>query len=94
MKKIVRLTESDLVRLVKRVIKEQEEDEFSTYMEDLAEYSNKIEFEGFRPKGEEQEWVIGKIIKIVRNAKRNNTLTDDEISQIEEFADDIISKLY
>lgn len=31
MRKIIRLTESDLVRLVKRVIKEQEEDTFTGY---------------------------------------------------------------
>jgi hypothetical protein len=37
MKKIVRLTESDLTRLVKRVIKEQEEEEFPTYMEDMKQ---------------------------------------------------------
>jgi hypothetical protein len=37
MKKIIRLTESDLTRLVKRVIKEQEEEEFPTYMEDMKQ---------------------------------------------------------
>ena len=33
MKKIIRLTESDLTRIVKRVIKENEENNFMFYME-------------------------------------------------------------
>lgn len=31
MKKVIRLTESDLIRVVKRIVKEQEEDTFTGY---------------------------------------------------------------
>ena len=42
MKKVIRLTESDLVRLVKRVINEQQEMTFQQYMDQLL--ANPVEF--------------------------------------------------
>lgn len=42
MKKIIRLTESDLVKLVKKVIKEQQEMTLQQYMDELLE--NPVEF--------------------------------------------------
>ena len=94
MKKIIRLTESELVRLVKKAIKEQEENDFDFYMEELGEYANKVQWDGYRPKGKEMKYFIGEIVEIVRKAKENSGLTEDEISKIEDFADDIISELY
>jgi len=94
MKKIIRLTESDLVRLVKKAIKEQEENDFDFYMEELGEYANKVQWDKYRPKGKEMKYFIGEIVEIVRKAKENSGLTEDEISKIEDFADNIISELY
>jgi len=41
MKKIIRLTESDLIRLVKRVIKEQETDKYSKFLGRKVKLVNK-----------------------------------------------------
>jgi hypothetical protein len=93
MKKIVKLTESDLTRIVKRVIEEQEENDFMVYMEDLAEYANKLDWDGLDIEGEEMEYFVDEIYQIVYNAKQDENLTDEEISQIEGFAMDIVSRL-
>jgi hypothetical protein len=93
MKRIIRLTESDLTRIVKRVIKEQEENNFMFYMEELGEFANKLEFEGLDIEGEEMEYFVDEIYQIVYNAKQDSSLTEDEISQIEGFAMDIVSRL-
>ena len=42
MKKVIRLTESELIGLVKRVLKEQQEMTFQQYMDQLLE--NPVEF--------------------------------------------------
>lgn len=63
-------------------------------MEELGEYANKLQWDEYRPKGKEMKYFIGEIVEIVRNAKENSGLTEDEISEIEGFADNIISKLY
>jgi len=93
MKKVIKLTESDLTRIVKRVIKEQEENNFMFYMEELGEFANKLEFEGLDIEGEEMEYFVDEIYQIVYNAKQDSSLTEDEISQIEGFSMDIVSRL-
>ena len=93
MKKIVRLTESDLTKIVKRVIKENEENRFDFYMEELAEYANKLEWEGLDIEGEEMEYFVDEIYQIVHNAKQDGNLSKDEISHIEGYAMNIISRL-
>ena len=93
MKKVIKLTESDLTRIVKRVIKEQEENNFMFYMEELGEFSNKLDFEGLDIEGEEMEYFVDEIYQIVHNAKNDDNLSKDEISQIEGFALDIVSRL-
>jgi len=93
MKKVIKLTESDLTRIVKRVIKEQEENNFMFYMEELGEFANKLDFDGLDIEGEEMEYFVDEIYQIVYNAKQDSSLTEDEISQIEGFAMDIVSRL-
>jgi hypothetical protein len=93
MKKIIRLTESDLTRIVKRVIKENEENSFDFYMEELGEFVNKLGWEGLDVEGEEMEYFVDEIYQIVHNAKQDGNLSKDEISQIEGFAMNIVSRL-
>ena len=93
MKKIVRLTESDLARIVKRVIKENEGNGFDFYMEELGEFVNKLDWEGLDVEGEEMEYFVDEIYQIVHNAKQDGNLSKDEISRIEGFAMNIVSRL-
>jgi hypothetical protein len=93
MKKIIKLTESDLTRIVKRVIKEQEENNFMFYMEELGELNNKFDWDGLNIEGEEMEYFVDEIYEIVHNAKQDSNLSKREISKIEGFAMDIVSRL-
>jgi len=93
MKKIIRLTESDLTRIVNRVIKENEGNGFDFYMEELGEFVNKLDWEGLDVEGEEMEYFVDEIYQIVHNAKQDGNLSKDEISQIEGFAMNIVSRL-
>jgi hypothetical protein len=93
MKKIIKLTESDLTRIVKRVIKEQEENNFMFYMEELGELNNKLDWDGLDIEGEEMEYFVDEIYQIVHNSKQDSNLSKDEISKIEGFAMDIVSRL-
>ena len=90
---IKKLTESDLTRIVKRVVKENEENSFDFYMEELGEFVNKLDWEGLDVEGEEMEYFVDEIYQIVHNAKQDGNLSKDEISQIEGFAMNIVSRL-
>ena len=90
---IKKLTESDLTRIVKRVVKENEENSFDFYMEELGEFVNKLGWEGLDVEGEEMEYFVDEIYQIVHNAKQDGNLSKDEISQIEGFAMNIVSRL-
>ena len=90
---IKKLTESNLTRIVKRVVKENEENSFDFYMEELGEFVNKLGWEGLDVEGEEMEYFVDEIYQIVHNAKQDGNLSKDEISQIEGFAMNIVSRL-
>ena len=93
MKRIIRLTESDLTRIVKRVIRENEENKFDFYMEELGEFANKLDWEGLDIESEEMEYFVDDIYQIVHDAKQDGSLSKDEISHIEGFAMSIVSRL-
>ena len=63
------------------------------YMGELGEFANKLDFDGLDIEGEEMEYFVDEIYQIVYNAKQDSSLTEDEISQIEGFAMDIVSRL-
>jgi len=92
-KKYKQMTESDETNIVKRVIKENEDNDFMFYMEELGELNNKIGWDGLDIEGEEMEYFVDEIYQIVHNAKNNSNLSKDEISKIEGFAMDIVSRL-
>ena len=46
MKKVIRLTESDLTRLVKRAVNESSKNENTSKMDDLKEYLKELKDEG------------------------------------------------
>jgi len=69
------------------------ESNFMFYMEELGEYANQLDWEGLDIEGEEMEHFVDDIYQIVHNAKQDDTLTEDEIDEIEGFAAGIVSRL-
>ena len=104
-KEILDLKFKQLINRVKSILKSStgneemneedghEENRFEFYMEELAEYANKLEWENLDIESEEMEYFVDEIYQIVHNAKQDGNLSKDEISQIEGFAMNIISRL-
>ena len=78
MKKVIRLTESDLIRVVKRIVKEQEEDTFTGYSG-----------WGFKPghaKDVMPEYRLGVLKKLFAQTLddiENGTITDKTLESVE-----------
>jgi hypothetical protein len=62
-------------------------------MEELGELNNKLDWDGLDIEGEEMEYFVDEIYQIVHNSKQDSNLSKDEISKIEGFAMDIVSRL-
>jgi Asp-tRNA(Asn)/Glu-tRNA(Gln) amidotransferase C subunit len=92
MKKIVRLTEQDLVRLVKKVIKEQPSPVFRDYMKEIDNISSYLEYDEISD--EEIDDLLSKIESIMNSVEMEEELDDDEIDQILEYANDIYQLIY
>lgn len=93
MKKIVRLTESDLTRLVKRIIKEQREmeDPFENYIRviDIIARHAREDKEEF----DLVEQFINEIHKIIREVEIDERLSEEEADEIIDHASWVIKEL-
>jgi hypothetical protein len=69
MKKIVRLTESDLTRIVKRVIKEEEDDDIETWDDFYKKYPI--------PNHDEMDKMMKRIDVVNKNPKLRSRLEDN-----------------
>jgi len=93
MAKIIRLTESDLTRLVKKIVKEQRE------MEDPSEdYFRIIDIVANHAMEEEKdldevERCITEIYKIMNDANSDDELSDDQFDEIVNYAEGVIEQL-
>jgi hypothetical protein len=74
MKKIVRLTESDLTRIVKRVIKEEEDDDIETWDNFYKKYPT--------PNHDEMDKMMKRIDVVNKNPKLRSRLEDDDRKNI------------
>jgi hypothetical protein len=88
MKKTIKLTESDLMRLVKRVIKERIEkslvDEYINMMDQIVnEYSDE----------DDGEYMIDDLASLVNSAENDEELSDDDIDEIYNYYDSIIDNM-
>lgn len=92
MKKIIRLTESDLTKIVRRVIKEQESNDVVEKYMSLMDYFVGHYHIGI--KENEMETLIENIQDIVLNASRDNDLSDDELHELYEYADSLTTYIY
>jgi uncharacterized protein YpuA (DUF1002 family) len=91
MKKIVKLTERDLTRLVNKVIKEQEEENtFDEIMQDLDQIAN--HFNRYTTE-EELDELISEIYLEVEFAIKGEELSDDELDELITYADFLVDEL-
>jgi len=102
MKKIIRLTESDLARIVKRIIKENEEDEDENFWDSIRgfDFSGPKDFTALLSDisdliddSESAEDFNKKYRQFAyRNKKDLNRLTDDEKNQLDSFINSIMTR--
>lgn len=93
MKKIVRLTENDLVRLVKRVIKEQSGSRRLEYYKDLI--GDVIgDDEDYVDWGVPREKYPSGVFNIIlKHAYSEGDLTDDELEELHDYANKVYSSI-
>ena len=92
MKKVIRLTESELIKVIKRLIKENDDnnDVLYDYMRTLDYiagqfYENTTE--------EELEYILDQIEYEIQSAVQDEELTDDQINELEKYADEVTGEL-
>lgn len=91
--KIIRLTESDLTRLVKKVIEEQNRnndpsDQYFMAIDEVANYAMDESFEQ-----EDIEAAIDEISDIIHAAHSDDDLSDDEIDDVINYGAEVIREL-
>ena len=93
MKKIVKLTESDLKRLVKRIIKEQGEmkDPTEDYLKIIDIVANHA-MENVQDT-DEVERCVDEIYKIMDEANSDDNLSDEQSEEITDYASEVVKEL-
>ena len=87
MKKIVRLSESQLIDLVKKVIKEQNDNPADEYIDKIEKIATKyIKSEG-NVEDDDLEYYHLKIKKLLKDAKKDENITDKQFKEISDSAD-------
>ena len=95
MRKIIRLTENDLTRLVKRVINEGNKSDFKKYEKIIDNYSNELDDddrddENLSEIFNELEELQEKIYKNSELSKKEIKKLDDEIENIMDYITDVL----
>jgi len=94
-KNVVRLTETDLVKLIKKMINEQKEREsFEDYAEELDAVYKEFVFSGHEDVNEEDlDRAHDNIAQILDHAENNKNVSDDEFEELYEMADELNMEL-
>jgi hypothetical protein len=92
MKNRLRLTESDLIKLIKRAINEQsyEETAFEEHMGTIDHIANQF-YDGITE--DELDFLLTQIDYELGSAERGGELTDDELEEIYDYANDVAREL-
>ena len=92
MKKTIRLTESDLIKLVQKIVKEQSYDEssFEEHMGTIDHIANHFNHETTE---DELDFMLTQIEYELDSAVRGGELTDDELEELYDYANDIAREL-
>lgn len=92
--KVVRLNESDIQRMVKRVLTENRGMDF--YLEELGEFANNLEWNwggDIYDDEELRDYDVHQVELIIQQASDDESLSDNEWYTISEYGQDIINKL-
>ena len=92
MKNKIRLTESDLINLIQKVIKEQEQgsDTFHEYMDTLDHIANEFDRDTTE---EELDMIFNEMEYMLESAVKDDELSDDELEELHEYASDLAREL-
>ena len=92
MKKTIRLTESDLINLVQKIVKEQSYDEsaFEEHMGTIDHIANHFNNETTE---DELDFMLTQIEYELDSAERGGELTDDELEELYDYANEIAREL-
>jgi hypothetical protein len=95
MKKTVRLTESDLIKLVQKIVKEQEldDDEENVFEEHMMTLDHIANHFNRNTTEEELDFMISEIEYEVGSAIRGDELTDDQLDELTEYANFLVDEL-
>lgn len=94
MKRIIKLTESDLIHLIKKVVNEQENrgsDAFEDYVYELEQiYQNTFNLNTDGVDEDDMEFAEHEIAQLLNHAETNVDISDEEVEELYEIADDVL----
>ena len=90
MSKIVKITESDLVRLVKKIVNEREIDTFNEYMITLKHIYHEFNEETTE---DELDFLINQIEYEIQTAEDDDELSDEELDELIHYAQEIVDDM-
>ena len=98
MKRIIKLTESDLIHLIKKVVNEQENrgsDAFEDYVYELEQiYQNAFNLNVDDVTMDGLEFAEDEISRMLNHAETNVDLNDDEMEELYDMADDMMRDMH
>jgi replicative superfamily II helicase len=92
MKKVIRLTENELIKVIKKLIKENDDDNdiLYDYMRTLDYIAGQFDENTTE---EELEYILDQIEYEIQSAVQDEELTDDQIDELVKYGDDMIGDL-
>jgi hypothetical protein len=93
-KKVIRLTESDLVKLVNKVINEQDSESFDDYVYEIEQIYQEFFFSHHDDMTEEDlDYAHDAIAQVLDHAENNKNISDDEFEELYDIADEMHMEL-